>query len=108
MSNEQSTFLQSRCSSQPSYVPGGAGGPRYRLLRAPARGRYDRSSDAQPCPGHRRRTVCSLDWHGGLRVEVLRPQLRRYQEDVRTWPVLVWTSRARIRSISSAPFGGGL
>jgi adenosylcobinamide hydrolase len=43
-----------------------------------------------------------------LHVEVLRPQLRRYEEDGRRWPVLVWTSRARIRSISSAPFGGGV
>ncbi len=41
-------------------------------------------------------------------MHVFHPQLGSHEEDGRAWPVLVWRSGAALRTISSAPLGGGL
>ncbi len=41
-------------------------------------------------------------------MDVLHPQLGSHAEDGREWPALVWRSQGPLRTVSSAPFGGGL
>lgn len=41
-------------------------------------------------------------------MDVLHPQLHSHAEGSRTWPVLVWRTAGVVRTISSAPAGGGL
>lgn len=41
-------------------------------------------------------------------MDVLHPQLRSHKEAGRQWPVLVWRAGEPLRTIASAPHGGGL
>lgn len=41
-------------------------------------------------------------------MDVLHPQLDSHHHDGREWPLLVWRSRDALRTVSSAPRGGGL
>ena len=41
-------------------------------------------------------------------MDVLHPQLRSHKETGRQWPVLVWRASEPLRTIASAPHGGGL
>lgn len=41
-------------------------------------------------------------------MDVVHPQLGSHEEDGQAWPVLVWRSGTALRTISSAPSGGGL
>lgn len=41
-------------------------------------------------------------------MDVLHPQLRSHKETGRQWPVLVWRAGEPLRTIASAPHGGGL